>query len=101
VKAEKSKAEKAEGVVDEVKVGSAGVNGDVAYLHSAEHRIGAYTPHERRRLLLKFREKKTKRSFTKKVKYMKRKALAENRLRIQGRFIRKEDEHLYAHLLPQ
>lgn len=72
---------------------------DFASYLDGPFKIGAYTPNERRQLLMRFREKKSRRSYTKKIKYMKRKALAENRLRIQGRFIKKGEEHLYGHLL--
>lgn len=43
--------------------------------------------------IVKYREKREKRNSEKKVSYDCRKITAENRLRIKGRFIRKEDQH--------
>lgn len=60
----------------------AGVNG----------KIGSYLPPARRELLQKFLEKRQKRTWKKKVKYDVRKNFADSRLRVKGRFVKKEDE---------
>lgn len=56
--------------------------------------IGAYTPEERRRRIQRFLEKRRNRVWTKKVKYDVRKNFADSRIRVKGRFIRKQDEEV-------
>jgi hypothetical protein len=56
--------------------------------------VGAY-PHEARsRRLALFFEKRRKRVWEKTVKYDVRKSFADSRLRVKGRFVKKEDEAL-------
>eukprot|EP00510_Aplanochytrium_minuta_P001593 CAMPEP_0184021568 /NCGR_PEP_ID=MMETSP0954-20121128/10013_1 /TAXON_ID=627963 /ORGANISM="Aplanochytrium sp, Strain PBS07" /LENGTH=247 /DNA_ID=CAMNT_0026303627 /DNA_START=463 /DNA_END=1206 /DNA_ORIENTATION=- len=54
--------------------------------------IGAYTPASRRKLLDRFLEKRRNRIWKKRIKYGVRKNFADSRLRVKGRFVRKEDE---------
>ena len=54
-------------------------------------RIGKYNIATRYKKVKKFKEKKLKRIFSKKVSYGIRKVVADKRLRIKGRFIRKQD----------
>ena len=54
--------------------------------------IGSYSPDERYKRLLKFFLKRNRRVWTKKVKYDVRKNFADSRVRVKGRFVRKEDE---------
>eukprot|EP01041_Mallomonas_annulata_P000814 gene814-1590_t len=61
--------------------------------------IGAYSPESRRQLIERFHEKKKHRVWTKKVKYDVRKNFADSRLRIKGRFVKKEDEEIMRVLL--
>mmetsp|Transcript_23276 Transcript_23276/g.34169 ORF Transcript_23276/g.34169 Transcript_23276/m.34169 type:complete len:415 (-) Transcript_23276:298-1542(-) len=56
--------------------------------------IGAYSPENRKQRLEKFFEKRKKRVWTKKVKYDVRKNFADSRLRVKGRFVKKEDEEI-------
>lgn len=56
--------------------------------------IGAYSPESRRMLIERFNEKKKHRVWTKKVKYDVRKNFADSRLRVKGRFVKKEDEEI-------
>jgi hypothetical protein len=55
-------------------------------------RIGAYTLAERRKLIQRYREKKKRRVWTKKIKYTCRKKLAEGRPRVKGRFVKAGEE---------
>ena len=55
-------------------------------------RIGAYTLEERRKLIQRYREKKKRRVWTKKIKYTCRKKLAEGRPRVKGRFVKAGEE---------
>ncbi len=50
---------------------------------SAGVKIGSYTPEERQLRITKFLEKRTKRIWTKKVKYDIRKNFADSRLRVK------------------
>lgn len=61
--------------------------------------IGAYSPEERRRRIEKFLDKRTRRVWTKKVKYDVRKNFADSRVRVKGRFVKKEDEELMKEVL--
>lgn len=80
-------------------------------MHSAEHMkvahlssalpgfVGAYSPQSRRERVERFLEKRNRRVWTKKVKYDVRKNFADSRLRVKGRFVKKEDEELMRELL--
>eukprot|EP00615_Pteridomonas_danica_P008421 CAMPEP_0114358956 /NCGR_PEP_ID=MMETSP0101-20121206/22654_1 /TAXON_ID=38822 ORGANISM="Pteridomonas danica, Strain PT" /NCGR_SAMPLE_ID=MMETSP0101 /ASSEMBLY_ACC=CAM_ASM_000211 /LENGTH=390 /DNA_ID=CAMNT_0001502255 /DNA_START=229 /DNA_END=1401 /DNA_ORIENTATION=- len=63
------------------------------------HYVGAYSPESRRRRVARFMEKRGRRIWTKKVKYDVRKNFADSRMRVKGRFVRKEDEELLRDLL--
>jgi len=56
------------------------------------NKIGAYSPNSRNKLVLEFLAKRQHRSWKKKVKYGVRKKFADSRLRVKGRFVKKEDE---------
>jgi hypothetical protein len=61
--------------------------------------IGAYSPEQRRLRIERFIEKRTRRVWTKKVKYDVRKNFADSRLRVKGRFVKKEDEDIMREIL--
>lgn len=54
--------------------------------------IGNYSPEARKERIQRFMEKRKNRVWTKKVKYDVRKNFADSRIRIKGRFVKKEDE---------
>uniref|UniRef100_A0A7R9YCS0 CCT domain-containing protein n=1 Tax=Pinguiococcus pyrenoidosus TaxID=172671 RepID=A0A7R9YCS0_9STRA len=54
-------------------------------------RIGIYTPEERRAILRRFHEKRLRRVWSKKIRYNCRKTLADKRIRVKGRFVKKEE----------
>ena len=54
--------------------------------------VGAYTPAQRRKRLERWHAKRMARVWAKKVKYGVRKNFADSRLRVKGRFVKKEDE---------
>jgi hypothetical protein len=56
--------------------------------------VGAYSPEARRRRIERFLEKRKRRVWTKKVKYDVRKNFADSRVRVKGRFVKKEDEEI-------
>lgn len=60
------------------------------------YRIGRYTPAERRMRLERYREKRAQRNYSRRVKYDCRKMIADKRRRVQGRFVRREEEMLLA-----
>ena len=59
---------------------------------SGDNIIGAYSPKSRREKIKKFLDKRSRRNWTRKVKYEVRKKFADSRKRIRGRFIKKRDE---------
>lgn len=61
--------------------------------------IGAYSPEQRRQRIEKFLEKRARRVWSRKVKYDVRKNFADSRLRIKGRFVKKEDEDMMRELM--
>ncbi|TDH66161.1 hypothetical protein CCR75_007078 [Bremia lactucae] len=61
--------------------------------------VGAYSPDSRRKRIDKFLDKRQKRVWRKEVKYDVRKNFADSRLRVKGRFVKKEDEQLLRELL--
>lgn len=61
--------------------------------------VGAYSPESRKIRIERFMDKRNKRVWTKKVKYDVRKNFADSRLRVKGRFVKKEDELLMRDLL--
>jgi len=61
--------------------------------------VGAYSPDSRELRIQKFLEKRNHRVWVKKVKYDVRKNFADSRLRVKGRFVKKEDEMLMRELM--
>lgn len=61
--------------------------------------VGAYSPESRRKRIERYLEKRKRRVWTKKVKYDVRKNFADSRLRVKGRFVKKEDEELLREIL--
>jgi len=61
--------------------------------------VGAYSPQSRRIRINRFLAKRRDRVWTKKVKYDVRKNFADSRLRVKGRFVKKEDEGLMRDLM--
>ncbi|XP_042481643.1 uncharacterized protein LOC122062067 [Macadamia integrifolia] len=72
-------------------------NGNSSSIHSHFERpvtIGNYTIEERKQRLSRYRKKKTKRNFGRKIKYACRKALADSQPRVRGRFAKTEESEV-------
>mmetsp|Transcript_5141 Transcript_5141/g.10373 ORF Transcript_5141/g.10373 Transcript_5141/m.10373 type:complete len:282 (+) Transcript_5141:1014-1859(+) len=54
-------------------------------------RVGIYTPAERTAIIAKFRSKRSRRVWNKKIRYNCRKNLADRRLRVKGRFVKRTE----------
>jgi hypothetical protein len=61
--------------------------------------IGAYSPESRKARIQRFLEKRQQRVWKQNVKYSVRKDFAQARLRVKGRFIKKDEENLLRELL--
>lgn len=61
--------------------------------------VGAYSPDSRKLRIERFLAKRNHRVWVKKVKYDVRKNFADSRLRVKGRFVKKEDELLMRDLM--
>jgi hypothetical protein len=85
--------------------GGGGVNGDKGGVLILPHslskykevynkngRIGIYTPAERAAIIQKFNAKRARRVWNKKIRYNCRKNLADRRMRVKGRFVKRSVE---------
>jgi hypothetical protein len=63
--------------------------------------IGAYSRESRKERIQKFIDKRNRRIWTKKVKYDVRKNFADSRVRVKGRFVKKEAEDVLKQLLTE
>lgn len=59
---------------------------------ASAYRIGRYTPAERQMRLERYRGKRKQRNYNRRVKYDCRKMIADKRKRVQGRFVKREQE---------
>ncbi len=59
---------------------------------ASAYRIGRYTPAERKVRLERYRAKRSQRNYSRRVKYDCRKMIADKRHRVQGRFVKREEE---------
>ncbi|OQR90578.1 hypothetical protein THRCLA_09274 [Thraustotheca clavata] len=57
-------------------------------------RIGSYSPEDRAQRIQRYLEKRKHRTWGRKINYGVRKNFADSRLRVKGRFVKKEDEEL-------
>mmetsp|Transcript_14718 Transcript_14718/g.35967 ORF Transcript_14718/g.35967 Transcript_14718/m.35967 type:complete len:468 (-) Transcript_14718:3212-4615(-) len=65
-------------------------------VYNRNGRIGIYTPAERSAIIARFQEKRTKRVWNKKIRYNCRKNLADRRLRVKGRFVKRSADTVEA-----
>ncbi|MED6203592.1 hypothetical protein PIB30_000674 [Stylosanthes scabra] len=79
--------------------------GDLKKMHATETcserdeaklKVGRYSAQERKEKISKYRAKRSQRKFNKTIKYACRKTLADNRVRIRGRFARNQDTSVVA-----
>ena len=61
-------------------------------MYNKNGRIGIYTKKERIEIIERFREKRSRRVWRKKIRYHCRKNLADKRIRIKGRFVKKTED---------
>jgi hypothetical protein len=65
-------------------------------VYNKNGRIGIYTPSERAAIISRFNSKRARRVWNKKIRYSCRKNLADRRLRIKGRFVKRENTNTTA-----
>lgn len=58
-------------------------------VYNKNGRIGIYTPSERAAIIARFQNKRSRRVWNKKIRYNCRKNLADRRLRVKGRFVKR------------
>jgi len=61
-------------------------------LYNKNGRIGIYTPCERAAIISRFHSKRSRRIWNKKIRYNCRKSLADRRMRVKGRFVKRSSE---------
>lgn len=72
----------------------AGLHEQIVELTTPEghtYRVQKLNPEERTQKILRYRQKRHERNFTKRIKYQCRKTLADSRPRVRGRFARNDD----------
>ena len=67
-------------------------DGPQAQMQRMTDMVGIYGPEERKARVARFLEKRKHRVWSRRVKYDVRKNFADSRMRIKGRFVKKEDE---------
>jgi hypothetical protein len=70
-------------------------------VYNKNGRIGIYTPAERAAIIAKFNRKRTRRVWNKKIRYNCRKSLADRRLRVKGRFVKRSEQEQLAKKLAE
>jgi len=65
-------------------------------IYNKNGRIGVYTPAERAAIIAKFNGKRSRRVWNKKIRYNCRKNLADRRMRVKGRFVKRSTEQAAA-----
>lgn len=83
----------------ERQIGITGISSITTQAEAQKKFIGIYSPEARKKRVQRFFEKRKQRVWTKKVKYDVRKNFADSRLRVKGRFVKKEDEELLRELM--
>jgi hypothetical protein len=63
-------------------------------VYNKNGRIGIYTPAERAAIIERFNSKRSRRVWNKKIRYNCRKNLADRRMRVKGRFVKRSTEQL-------
>jgi CCT motif len=63
-------------------------------VYNKNGRIGIYTPQERAAIIARYHEKRSHRNWNKKIRYNCRKSLADSRLRVKGRFVKRCGDNL-------
>lgn len=63
-------------------------------VYNKNGRIGIYTPKERAAIIARFQLKRSRRVWNKKIRYNCRKSLADRRMRVKGRFVKRATEDL-------
>lgn len=61
-------------------------------VYNKKGRIGIYTPAERAAIISRYHSKRTRRVWNKKIRYNCRKNLADRRMRVKGRFVKRSTE---------
>lgn len=65
-------------------------------VYNKNGRIGIYTPAERTAIIARFNAKRQRRVWNKKIRYNCRKSLADRRLRVKGRFVKRSEQEQLA-----
>ena len=65
-------------------------------MYNQNGRIGIYTPSERAAIIARFNAKRQRRVWNKKIRYNCRKSLADRRLRVKGRFVKRSEQEQLA-----
>jgi hypothetical protein len=73
----------------------------LSQIYNQNGRIGIYTPSERGAIIARYNDKRTRRNWNKKIRYNCRKSLADRRLRVKGRFVKRSEQEQLAKQLQE
>ena len=62
----------------------------LAQIYNQNGRVGIYTQRERAAIISRFQGKRQRRNWNKKIRYNCRKSLADSRVRVKGRFVKRD-----------
>jgi hypothetical protein len=68
----------------------------VLQVYNQDGRIGIYTASERHAIIARYNGKRSRRVWNKKIRYNCRKSLADRRLRVKGRFVKRSEQEQLA-----
>jgi hypothetical protein len=74
---------------------------EASQLNMSAYRVGLLSLEERRLKITKYKEKRMRRTWAKKISYDCRKRVADNRLRVKGRFVTKDQAFALLGMTPQ
>jgi len=81
-------------IANQASIAISTTTSSLAQVYNKNGRIGIYTPAERAAIIARFSRKRSRRMWKKKIRYNCRKNLADRRMRVKGRFVKRSTEEM-------